>query len=57
MDLVLELKKTNSTNNITYNPDWKDSCFNSVKKIISIIRSFYEMHDSKRDRRTLRTNE
>lgn len=27
----IELKKTNNTSNITYNPDWKDSCFNSVK--------------------------
>ena len=28
-----------------------------LKLIVLIIVSFYEMHDSKRDRRTLRTNE
>ena len=40
-------------------PNWFGKIFVLIvlKLIILIIRGFYEMYDSKRDRRTLRTNE
>ena len=40
-------------------PNWFGKIFvlMVLKLIVLIIVSFYEMHDSKRDRRSLRTNE